>query len=85
MQLPDIFLLAALLLLIRIIPAHRVRRVLMTIAGYNPQNAITFWQKMSANSQTRVPEFLSSHPSHETRINDLTKWVPEVQKQYGRK
>ena len=33
MQLPDIFLLAALLLLIRIIPAHRVRRVLMTIAG----------------------------------------------------
>jgi predicted Zn-dependent protease len=65
--------------------ADKMGLVLMTIAGYNPQNAITFWQKMSANSQTRVPEFLSSHPSHETRINDLTKWVPEVQKQYGRK
>lgn len=65
--------------------ADKMGLVLMTIAGYNPQNAISFWQKMSANSQTRVPEFMSSHPSHETRIKDLTKWVPEVQSQYGRK
>ncbi len=65
--------------------ADKMGLVLMTIAGYNPQNAITFWQKMNANSQTRIPEFMSSHPSHETRIKDLTKWVPEVQKQYGRK
>ncbi|MBR5727751.1 MAG: M48 family metallopeptidase [Muribaculaceae bacterium] len=65
--------------------ADKMGLVLMTIAGYNPQNAITFWQKMSANSQTSVPEFLSSHPSHETRIKDLTKWVPEVKAQYGGK
>ena len=62
--------------------ADKMGLVLMTIAGYNPQNAITFWQKMNANSQTRIPEFMSSHPSHETRIKDLTKWVPEVLKQY---
>ena len=37
--------------------ADKMGLVLMTIAGYNPQNAITFWQKMNANSQTR---FLSS-------------------------
>lgn len=65
--------------------ADKMGLVLMTIAGYNPSNAITFWQKMNANSQTKVPEFMSSHPSHETRIKDLTKWVPEVQKQYGGK
>jgi len=62
--------------------ADKMGLVLMTIAGYNPQNAITFWQKMNANSQTKIPEFMSSHPSHETRIKDLTKWVPEVLKQY---
>lgn len=65
--------------------ADKMGLVLMTIAGYNPQNAITFWQKMSASGSSNVPEFLSSHPSHETRINDLTKWVPEVKKQYGSK
>jgi predicted Zn-dependent protease len=64
--------------------ADKMGLVLMTIAGYNPQNAITFWQKMSANSQSSVPEFLSSHPSHETRIKDLTQWVPEVKAQYGK-
>lgn len=65
--------------------ADKMGLVLMTIAGYNPQNAITFWQKMSANSQTNVPEFLSSHPSHETRIKDLSQWVPQVKAQYGKK
>ncbi len=65
--------------------ADKMGLVLMTIAGYNPQNAITFWQKMSANSQSNVPEFLSSHPSHETRIKDLTQWVPQVKAQYGQK
>ena len=64
--------------------ADKMGLVLMTIAGYNPQNAITFWQKMAAVSSSNVPEFLSSHPSHETRISDLTKWVPEVKKQYGK-
>ncbi len=64
--------------------ADKMGLVLMTIAGYNPQNAISFWQKMSANSSSSTPEFLSSHPSHETRIANLTKWVPEVKKQYGK-
>ena len=59
--------------------------VLMTIAGYNPDVAITFWQKMSASSSQEPPEFLSSHPSHATRINDIQKWLPEVKKQYGGK
>lgn len=65
--------------------ADKMGLVLMTIAGYNPQNAITFWQKMSQTGSSSTPEFLSSHPSHETRIANLTKWVPEVKKQYGSK
>lgn len=64
--------------------ADKMGLVLMTIAGYNPDVAVTFWQKMEASSSTSVPEFLSSHPSHETRIADIKKWLPEVKKQYGK-
>ncbi len=57
--------------------------ILMTIAGYNPDVAVTFWQKMQAQSSSNVPEFMSSHPSHETRISDIQKRLPEVKKKYG--
>ena len=63
--------------------ADKMGLVLMTIAGYNPDVAVTFWQKMQASSSSNVPEFMSSHPSHETRIADIKKWLPEVKKQYG--
>lgn len=65
--------------------ADKMGLVLMTIAGYNPDVAVTFWQKMQASSSSSVPEFMSSHPSHETRIADIQKWLPEVKKQYGAK
>ena len=63
--------------------ADKMGLVLMTIAGYNPDVAVTFWQKMSASSSQEPPEFMSSHPSHATRISDIIKWLPEVKKQYG--
>ena len=56
--------------------------VLMSIAGYNPDVAITFWQKMSAASSAKVPEFLSSHPSDATRIKQIQEKLPEVKKNY---
>lgn len=59
--------------------------ILMTMAGYNPNNAITFWQKMSANGQASVPEFMSSHPSDATRISNLKKHLPEVLQKYKSK
>jgi predicted Zn-dependent protease len=53
------------------------------IAGYNPQEAIPFWQRMAQQSNTsRPPEFLSDHPSDERRIADIKKWVPEAMKYY---
>lgn len=47
-------------------------------AGYDPQEAIHIWERMAATSDGAPPEFLSTHPAHETRIADLTKWMPEA-------
>ncbi|MCR4765029.1 MAG: M48 family metallopeptidase, partial [Bacteroidaceae bacterium] len=58
--------------------------VFMTIAGYNPDVAVGFWQKMSAGGQSSVPEFMSTHPSDQTRINDIQKNLPEIKKKYGK-
>jgi len=63
--------------------ADKMGLVLMTMAGYNPDAAVTFWQKMQANSSSSTPEFMSSHPSHETRIADIQKQLPSVKQQYG--
>jgi len=48
-------------------------------AGYDPRAAVTFWQKMEKQSSGgRLPVFLSTHPSHDRRIGDLQRWMPEV-------
>jgi len=54
--------------------------ILMAIAGYNPDEAVPFWERMSALGGASVPEFLSTHPSDATRIKQLTGWVPEAKK-----
>ncbi|HLF12754.1 MAG TPA: M48 family metallopeptidase [Gammaproteobacteria bacterium] len=52
---------------------------LMARAGYDPQAAITVWEKMTAaNSSGQPPEFLSTHPSNESRIADLQAQLPKV-------
>lgn len=53
-------------------------------AGYNPQEAIPFWQRMAQASQSssKPPVFLSDHPSDEQRISDIQKWMPEALKYY---
>jgi predicted Zn-dependent protease len=59
--------------------ADHVGLLLMATAGYNPEEAAKFWERMQAKSGgRRQPEFLSTHPSHETRIRDLIKWTPEA-------
>ena len=52
--------------------------ILMAIAGYNPDEAIPFWERMSAKSSGATPEFLSTHPSDSTRIKQLQGWVTEA-------
>lgn len=65
--------------------ADEMGLVLMTIAGYNPDVAISFWKKMDSVSSNNTPEFLSSHPSHQTRISDIQKKLPGIKQKYARK
>jgi predicted Zn-dependent protease len=59
--------------------ADKIGLTLMAIAGYNPDEAIAFWMRMSANSQGQAPPpFLSSHPSDANRIAELKKLLPEA-------
>ena len=52
-------------------------------AGYNPQAAISVWQKMiKATDCKKTPEFLSTHPSGETRIEQLTALMPAIEPLY---
>jgi predicted Zn-dependent protease len=55
--------------------ADRVGLTLMAIAGYNPEEAVPFWERMSAGGGG-VPEFLSTHPSDAARIRDLRRETP---------
>jgi predicted Zn-dependent protease len=57
--------------------ADRLGLVFMTMAGFNPDNAPAFWERMSAQSGGgQPPVFVSSHPSHQTRVNDLKSYIP---------
>jgi predicted Zn-dependent protease len=48
-------------------------------AGYDPRESVSLWQRMEQMSQGGGPsEFLSTHPSNETRIDQLKKWLPEA-------
>ena len=76
------------------IPASRLQEVMQleadrfglnfaAMAGYNPREAIPFWQRMSAASQgQKPPEFLSTHPSDENRIAKLEALMPEALSYY---
>jgi predicted Zn-dependent protease len=65
--------------------ADRIGLQIMAIAGYDPSEAAELWKRMKANSGGQAPpEFLSTHPSNDTRINNLTAWAPAA-KQEARK
>ncbi len=63
--------------------ADRLGLIFMAMAGYNPQEAVPFWQRMEAKSGGQAPpEFLSTHPSAGTRQNDLKRHMPEAMQYY---
>lgn len=62
--------------------ADKLGLIFMSMAGYDPAEAIPFWQRMSAINKNKTPEFLSTHPSDETRIKKLTALIPEIKNQY---
>jgi Zn-dependent protease with chaperone function len=56
----------------------------MALADYDPNNAVTFWQKMQAQGGSGTPEFLSTHPSDEDRINHIKSVLPDAMTYYNR-
>ncbi len=61
--------------------ADHIGVFLMTFAGYDPRQAVAFWQHMKqlGDQQRRPPEILSDHPSDEKRIEQLQAWVPKAE------
>jgi len=63
--------------------ADRFGLIWTAMAGYNPQEAISLWERMEKASQGQSPpEFLSTHPTEGRRINQLQKFMPEALKYY---
>ena len=59
--------------------ADKIGLTIMAIAGYNPETAITFWSRMAAASGGNKPaEFMSTHPSDETRIANIRRLIPQA-------
>ena len=62
--------------------ADRIGLIYMAKAGYDPREAIPFWERMGAAGRGSPPEFLSTHPGYRTRIKNLRKWMPEAMEYY---
>lgn len=62
--------------------ADKLGLIFAAMAGYNPEAAIPFWQRMAANNKSKLPQFLSTHPSDETRIRKLSELIPEIKSKY---
>jgi len=64
--------------------ADRYGLIFSAMAGYDPREAVPFWEKMSkvGGSENKPPEFLSTHPSDETRINKVREYANEAMKYY---
>lgn len=66
--------------------ADKLGLVFMALAGYDPNEAVPFWERMSKLSgNAKPPQFLSTHPSDTQRIKDLQAWMPEALKYYTKK
>jgi predicted Zn-dependent protease len=63
--------------------SRRNRPDMMAMAGYDPRAAVPFWQRMAAQGNGQEPpEFLSTHPSSQTRISRLQKLMPKALEYY---
>jgi len=62
--------------------ADKLGLIFMAMAGYDPHEAIGFWERMAANSKGKTPEFLSTHPVEQNRIQAIQNFLPEALKYY---
>ena len=62
--------------------ADKLGLIFMAMAGFDPQTAIPFWERMAAKGGAKPPEFLSTHPADQTRIDKIRAALPEARKYY---
>jgi len=63
--------------------ADKIGMVFMAKAGYDPEEAIHFWERMQAHAKgPQMPQFLSTHPHHQSRIDEMKKFLPKAKKYY---
>ena len=62
--------------------ADHIGLIFAAMAGYDPNEALTFWSRMAASSNNTTPTWLSTHPSDEQRIANIRKLLPEALKYY---
>ena len=62
--------------------ADHLGLIFMAMAGYDPGVAVPFWERMAQGGGSKPPEFMSTHPSDQTRINNLKTLMPEAMKYY---
>lgn len=63
--------------------ADRIGLILMAKAGYDPNVAVSFWENMSKMGGQSPPEFMSTHPTDTTRINNIRQFLPEAMEYYN--
>jgi len=64
--------------------ADHIGLILMARAGYDPNAAIGFWQRMAATKKAAPPEWLTTHPGDAARIRHLRTFLPAAEKEYRR-
>lgn len=62
--------------------ADKMGMIFMAMAGYDPSKSIIFWERFSKAGGPEPPEFMSTHPSNATRIQNLKNFLPEAMKYY---
>lgn len=64
--------------------ADKLGLVFMTMAGYDPARALSFWKDMKSVGGAKPPELLSTHPSDDKRIRDIQSYLPQARKYAGK-
>ncbi len=65
--------------------ADHLGLIFMAMAGYDPNGAVVFWERMSKKGGGKPPEFLSTHPADETRIQKIKSEIPEAMTYYKKR